>query len=152
MVFEHTGNMFQMAPMGALVGIPVNTVGVAGKGLALHMKQRYPEAHEQYKQACRRGRIAGGELLVVDVIAYKLAMLPTKYNWVNPSEPGLIDQTLYRLVEYMRANSIEEAHIPRLGCGVATGMLDYEEDVSPIIQFHFGSDEQKEAIHVYNFV
>lgn len=150
MIFERSGNMFEQAPIGALIGMPVNTVGVAGKGLALHMKLRYPDAHQVYKNACRRGKIATGDLIVADCIVFKLAMLPTKYNWVNPSDTGLIDSTLSRLLDYMRQHKIEEVYIPHLGCGIGTGMLDYQQDVRPLIVKHFGGEEQKEAIYVYS--
>lgn len=151
MLFERSGDMFQQAPFGALIGIPVNTIGVAGKGLALHMKKRYPEAHKVYLRACRDGPILDGELVVVDMVHFKLAMMPTKYNWTEPSSPDLIDETMNRLYEYMLAHEIEECHIPRLGCGIATGMLDYESEVKPILVHYFAEDEeQTQALYVYD--
>lgn len=152
MIIEINGNMFNHAPMGALVGIPVNTVGVAGRGLALYMKQRFPEAKDQYVKACRKGKIDHGELVVCDVVSYKLAMLPTKYSWTNPSDPQLIDRTVQRLLNYMIENDIQEAHIPRIGCGIGTGMLDFQTDVKPILEHYFGKDEeQKEALYIYHW-
>ena len=31
---------------------PVNTVGVMGKGLALHLKNKYPNMFNKYRYAC----------------------------------------------------------------------------------------------------
>lgn len=149
MLLDVKGDMFKRAPKGALVGIPVNTVGVGGKGLACLMKLRWPEAYKKYCKDCRRGRIASGELCVYDVGDYRLAMLPTKYYWGNPSDKGLITITAKRLLTYMEGTFEEDCYIPQLGCGDKTGTLDYEVDVRPILDEVFG--EVGETIHVFDW-
>ena len=44
----------------------VNTVGVMGKGIALHFKQAVPHNFAVYAEACRRGELQPGHLLVVE--------------------------------------------------------------------------------------
>jgi len=37
---------------------PVNTEGVMGAGLALQIKEAYPESYAEYRKACMRGDLA----------------------------------------------------------------------------------------------
>lgn len=146
MINDIVGSLFD-APRGSLIGIPVNTVGVAGKGLALYMKKRWPNTKDIYDKACRRGTIATGTLIVNDEEEFKVALLPTKYDWRNPSDPKLIEVTLLRLREYMERNAIDECHIPRIGCGETTGMLSYKTVVRPLIVKTFVDTEL--TVNVY---
>lgn len=150
MLLDINGDLLRNTPKGSLLGIPVNTVAVGGKGLARYMKVRWPEAYKKYCKDCRRGRIATGDLCVYDVGDYKLAMLPTKYHWGNPSELGLITITAVRLLKYMEDNLETDCYVPRLGCGEKTGMLDYHTDVRPILieVFNDGIDE---VLNVFNW-
>ena len=43
----------------------VNTVGVMGKGIALHFKEAFPSNFSVYAGACKRGELAPGKMLVV---------------------------------------------------------------------------------------
>jgi len=151
MLVDIKGDMLKLAPKGSLVGIPVNTVGVAGKGLACYMRERWKKAHEHYVKACRRGRIATGELVTYEVDAFTLAFLPTKYHWPDPSVPDLIKVTLARLDKYMEQNLITECHIPRIGCGETTGTLDYRTEVRPLIEARFGDNNVTDTLYVYDW-
>ena len=145
MMVEVSGDMLKSSkPVGSLIVVPVNTVGVAGKGLACWMRMRFPEAYEAYAKACRRGKMDVGEMLVYDAVIYKLAMFPTKFYWGNVSDLGLIRRSAMRLLEYMWDHDIDVVHAPPVGCGNRTGMLDWETDVKPIIDsvFHPGCGKE----------
>ena len=43
----------------------LNTVGVMGKGIALHFKELFPYNFTVYAEACKRGELAPGIMLVV---------------------------------------------------------------------------------------
>lgn len=43
----------------------VNTVGVMGKGIALQFKNLYPTNYKVYKEACKKGELIVGKILVV---------------------------------------------------------------------------------------
>lgn len=135
--------------VGPLIVVPVNKVGVAGRGLALWMRMRFQEAYERYEKHCRRGNIALGELKVYDAVTYKLAFFPTKHYWNNDSDPALIRQSVRRLFEYMEDNDIREAHAPQFGCGQHTGRLDWYRDVRPIVEEYFTSGCGY-TLHVYS--
>lgn len=146
---EITGNMLKLAPQGDIIAIPVNTVGVAGRGLALYMRNHFPETYQRYTRACRKGTIDKGELLVTCENNWWIAAIPTKYRWQNPSVPELIDESLQRLKDYMEKHALAVCHLPELGCGKATGQLSYERDVRPLIEKHFGQSDL--VANVYRF-
>lgn len=59
--FVH-GDILQ-AETDALVNT-VNTVGVMGKGVALQFKRRFPDNFAFYREACERGEVQPGKMLV----------------------------------------------------------------------------------------
>ena len=150
MIIDINGSMFKLAPAGSLVGIPVNTVGVTGKGLAKYMEVRWPEARSHYWRECKRGRMSVGELKTFVTDDYHLAFVPTKFYWGNPSTVVQINDSLARLSDYMTVNGIKECHISELGCGKQTGMLDYRRDVLPLMLRYF-SDSHPLTAYVYHW-
>ena len=62
MIQYTSGSLFD-AQTDAIVN-PVNCVGIAGKGLALEFKKRYPEWFYQYRENCKEGCIKPGMVCV----------------------------------------------------------------------------------------
>lgn len=115
----------------------VNCVGVAGKGVALEFKKRYPEMYRDYKHDCKAGFIETGKTWwwITDDNRY-IVCFPTKQHWRDPSklewiESGLIDFAYFLNIDAPwnpdRYNSIA---IPKLGCG--NGGLSWN-DVHPLM-------------------
>lgn len=50
----------------------VNTVGIMGKGLALQIKQKYPDCLKDYEEACRDKRLKPGSVLITYLVKKKL--------------------------------------------------------------------------------
>jgi O-acetyl-ADP-ribose deacetylase (regulator of RNase III) len=99
MVTYKTGNLLD-APVEALVNT-VNTVGVMGKGIALQIKNAFPENYKVYNDAVKEGKIKLGEVLVVSVnstnsIKY-IFNFPTKAHWRYPSKISWIKSGLQDL-------------------------------------------------------
>lgn len=126
------GNLLK-ANADALVNT-VNTVGVAGKGIALQFRTAFPENHRAYVAACKRGEVVPGRVHVFEtgqlVGAKYIINFPTKRHWRARSrladiETGLAD--LRRVIQELRIRSIA---LPPLGCG--NGGLDWT-DVAPRI-------------------
>jgi len=57
-----TGNLLA-APAEALVNT-VNEVGVMGKGIALMFREAFPRNAQAYEEACERGEVTVGRVLV----------------------------------------------------------------------------------------
>lgn len=131
---DSTGDIFE-SPAEALVN-PVNCVGVAGKGLALAFKQRFPVGHEHYKRACEAGSLCIGKVLMYLLSLdskkpLEVIYFPTKDHWKDPSRIEFIVAGLIDLRKLLKVNDIASVAIPALGCGL--GGLDWE-DARPVIK------------------
>lgn len=118
--------------------IPVNCVGVMGKGLALQTAQRYPQVLAPYRQMCRDGILVPGRPQVISVSeTQNLVMFPTKEHWRNASRIEWICEGFQCL--YIQGS----VAIPRLGCGL--GGLSWEGQVLPVVRHWIQSHPEIEA-------
>ena len=103
--------------------VPVNTVGVMGKGLALQVARRHPSILTIYKHALRSNRLRIGKVYVV---SHPLMILfPTKADWHNPSKLEYIQEGLVSLAEEIAKWDLRSIAVPALGCGL--GGLDWHQ-------------------------
>jgi O-acetyl-ADP-ribose deacetylase (regulator of RNase III) len=116
----------------------VNTHGVMGRGLALQIKNAFPDVFAEYARACKQGAIAVGRMHVVHrsnpprfVINF-----PTKAHWRQPSKLAYVESGLADLVTRIRTLDLRSIAVPPLGCGL--GGLDWNE-VRPRIVEALGS-------------
>jgi len=132
MIHYQTGDLFA-ADVEALVN-PVNTKGVAGKGLALQFKKAFPDNFEVYAHECRNGEVICGSVFIVNrgvtAIPPWIINFPTKDHWRQPSKLAYIEGGLTHLVVKVRRLNIHSIAIPALGCG--EGGLNWA-DVEPLI-------------------
>ncbi len=147
MITFKTGDILK-ADSDALVN-PVNCVGVMGRGLALQFKKAWPENFEAYAEACRRGDLQPGRLLVFEVNRLTppryIINFPTKRHWRDPSHMEDIESGLSALIEEIRARGIPSVAIPALGAGL--GGLAWA-DVRPRIE-HSMEDLQEVSVTVF---
>jgi O-acetyl-ADP-ribose deacetylase (regulator of RNase III) len=133
MITFKAGNLLD-APAEALVNT-VNTVGVMGKGIALQFKKAFPHNFKRYREACSKGELTTGKLLVVKdsnlPTGEKLIInFPTKQHWKMPSKHEYIASGLIALVKFLKENPVKSIALPALGCG--NGGLDWMA-VKPMI-------------------
>jgi O-acetyl-ADP-ribose deacetylase (regulator of RNase III) len=128
---------------------PVNTVGVMGAGLALKLKEAYPDVFDRYmsllvSKTLKTGSpviidvddqidLSGGFLLKGQVIDRKMCLFPTKEDWRNSSKPEYIDYGLLELCRKYSDVEYQGIAIPALGCGL--GGLEWRL-VKSIIKHH----------------
>ena len=119
------------ADVDALVNT-VNTVGVMGKGLALQIKQAFPDAFAAYARACEAGEVRVGRMHVVPRLAPPRFIInfPTKQHWRQSSQLAYVRDGLRDLIEQLHALGITSVAVPPLGCGL--GGLAWS-DVRPLI-------------------
>jgi O-acetyl-ADP-ribose deacetylase (regulator of RNase III) len=116
--------------------IPINTVGVMGKGLALDLKKKYPAAFDIYSMLCRHKQLEVGKPSIISLSNHKgsIVLFPTKDNWRNPSQLSWIKEGLVFLAaspaHTQWRKQTRNIHIPKLGCGL--GGLEWA-DVRPLI-------------------
>lgn len=123
-----------------------NARGSMGKGIALHIKKRFPSAFEIYEKAHREGGLrlgsityveVGSELFIVNAI--------TQDRWHHPDPTvRLADydaiENAFRLVRELAVAKTLPVHFPLIGCGLARGNWD---DVAPRIERALGPDVEK---------
>ena len=98
--------------------IPVNIVGIMGKGLALQFKQKHPDIFETYKDRCASGKLHIGNITIIK----NYVMFPTKQHWSQDSTKEIITASLKALKELLfiievKLNKLPDVYIPRIGCG-----------------------------------
>jgi O-acetyl-ADP-ribose deacetylase (regulator of RNase III) len=99
--------------------VPVNTVGVMGKGLALQVKLRYPDVHAEYQRACRQGLLAMGKPYLYKPKADRWFLLfPTKRHWREGADLAGIEEGLRWLLANYKALGITSLAVPALGAGL----------------------------------
>ncbi|MCK9874374.1 macro domain-containing protein [Frankia sp. Ag45/Mut15] len=131
MIIEASGNLLE-AEAEALVNT-VNTVGVAGKGIALQFRQAFPENFKEYQRAARHGEVTPGRMLVhitEQLHPRYIINFPTKRHWRERSRTADIRDGLQDLVKVLVKYKIKSVAIPPLGCG--NGGLDWN-DVRPLV-------------------
>lgn len=109
--------------------VPINTQGIAGKGLALYFKQKYPRWYIQYKEACKSGEINSKKYHLHSTATETIVSLPTK---ISPYDDSCIDLILEGLKafehDYDKTEGfhwITRLRLPAVGCGC--GNLSWEE-------------------------
>lgn len=137
MIRYTTGNLLE-AEAEALVNT-VNTVGVMGKGIALQFAERYKANLKRYKEACEKGELVVGQLLVTtdaDMNEERTIInFPTKKDWKHRSSYTYIEDGLKALSTLIKERNIKSIALPPLGCG--NGGLIWEK-VKPMIEQHLG--------------
>ena len=116
--------------------IPVNTMGIAGAGLAREWKIQYPDEHHLYGIVCKDKRFSIGEVLPVISAPSRLFLcFPTKIIPQKRSELMWIEDGLSDLRQLIPTLWIKSLALPALGCGL--GGLPWR-DVKPLIEKHLG--------------
>jgi len=137
-----TGNLLE-SKAEALVN-PVNIIGVAGAGLALAFKKRFPGNHQAYVQACIVGKLKPGVVFCHFEQEKWIMNFPTKVHWKNPSRIGYITEGLPNLIIQLERRNIKSVAIPAIGCGL--GGLKWSA-VKPAIENAFKSSDIE--VHLY---
>lgn len=129
MIHYTTGNIFN-EPEGVVIVIPVNTVGVMGKGLALQAKNLYPDVWHDYKyltSSQSNKDFTPGDVVSASDEAFLL--FATKEHWRNPSRLEWIDKGL-KIISNLSPTYYPMIAIPPIGCGL--GGLNWD-DVNQMI-------------------
>lgn len=99
----------------------VNELGVMGKGLALQVREAFPESAAEYVRASRRGDVHVGRMCVTRADGLEeprwIVHFPTKKHWRDPSRLEWVRDGLDDLVRVVRDLGIRSIAIPPLGCG-----------------------------------
>lgn len=127
-----------------VIVIPVNCVGVMGKGLALEARNRFdPEIAQLYNFECSGGLRPGDAKQLNGGYVYIVA---TKEHWRDPSRLSWVNTCLGNLVHQIDLHQLDSIAVPQLGCGC--GGLDWAE-VEPLIHKHLGGLDCNVEVWIY---
>ncbi|MDE0456107.1 MAG: macro domain-containing protein [Chromatiales bacterium] len=109
--------------------VPVNLVGVMGRGLALAARNRWSGISAAYAAALASRRLRGprvgpNEREPATAVAWPaptqqvVILAPTKQHWRAPSPPELVRDAVQALVPTARAARRRSLNVPPLGCGL----------------------------------
>ena len=125
----------------------VNCVGIMGRGIALQVKNAFPDNFKAYQRACRRQEVVPGRMFVFETGTMTnsrfIINFPTKRHWRGKSRIGDIELGLEALAQVIREQEISSVAIPPLGSGL--GGLNWN-DVRPRIQAALGDLEGVEVL------
>lgn len=120
-MIEYTEGDILQADAEALVNT-VNCVGVMGRGIALQFKNAYPANFLQYKNACNRGDVVPGKMLIHQTGTLTnpkyIINFPTKRHWKGKSRIEDIESGLDALVKDLKELNITSIAVPPLGSGL----------------------------------
>lgn len=116
-----TGNMFDRE--ADCYVIPVNCVGVMGKGLAKEAKERFPDLDAEYQAMLRSGDLYIGHPCLVRAHRQDFLLFPTEWHWREPSRIEWIQDGLNIASDDFWDNSHGVIAMSKLGCGL--GGLDW---------------------------
>jgi O-acetyl-ADP-ribose deacetylase (regulator of RNase III) len=126
----------------------VNTVGVMGKGLALKMKDKYPEMYIDYKKKCEANELKIGKLhyyFYEKPVKKIIINFPTKKDWRSKSKIEDIRMGLIYFAKNYQNLGIQSVAFPPLGCG--NGGLNWK-DVKKEMEKYLG-DLKNIEINIY---
>ena len=87
---------------------PINCVGVMSKGIALEMKNKYPEMFLKYKELCDKNLLDIGKLWLYKISEEKQILnFPTKKDWKDLSHYKYILNLRYHFY-LLTYNNIQE--------------------------------------------
>lgn len=126
MIRHLQGNLLA-ADVEALVNA-VNCVGVVGKGIAIKVREAFPETDECYGEACHCGEVVPGRMWVVPTVGIMpprcIIQFPSKRHGREPSRLEDVALGLAAWAKVTRELRIRSLAVPALGCG--NGGLDWE--------------------------
>ncbi len=118
------------SPAQTLV-VPVNCVGVMGKGLALAFRRAYPDLPPAYQAACRRGDLRPGQPWLYRGSRRWILCFPTKRHWRDPARLDDIAAGLAAFARLTAHTDFRSVAFPALGCGA--GGLSWPDAVRPLM-------------------
>jgi O-acetyl-ADP-ribose deacetylase (regulator of RNase III) len=125
----------------------VNCVGIMGRGIALQVKNAFPNNFKVYQSACRHQQVVPGRMFVFETGTITnpryIINFPTKRHWRGKSRIGDIELGLKALAQVIRERRISSVAVPPLGSGLG-GLI--WTDVRPRIEAALGNLEGVDVI------
>ncbi len=123
--------------------VPVNTVGIAGKGLAAAAKEAFPKWYIDYRTFCQAHALRPGDVLLHQREVSdnpRILSFASKDHWRNPTRIEWVERGLRDLAKMMQRAQPASVAVPAVGCGC--GLLPWVK-VRPLI--HAAAEQMSAA-------
>ena len=149
MITYKTGDIFK-EKTEAIVN-PVNCVGVAGAGLALKFRKKYPNYYLAYRDVCMKGKLTVGNIFMYKLEGNRpfpkyILSVPTKRHYSDKSILTDIEIGIFGICKMIEKYNIHSISIPALGCGL--GGLNWN-DVRAVMEDRFRKQQEYKRIVIF---
>lgn len=144
MIKEVNGDILLSGAQAIVHGVAPNDH--FSNGLALSLREEYPEMYRDFRQYCHKQHPKPGAAWVwrngSRAIINLMTQEPAKTEQTNPGKASVVhvNHALRELAKLVEQNNLESVALPRLATGV--GGLDWEE-VRSLIYHHLEAIEAK---------
>ncbi|MFG6082897.1 macro domain-containing protein [Paracoccus litorisediminis] len=124
MSIEYVSGDIAQSDAGIIVNT-VNCVGVMGKGVALAVKNAFPEIFPRYAEACKAGKLHPGGIMMLGTRDGRIvANLASKKHWRDPSQRQWAGGSLFFLNYWLDKKDIAPCRIAMPLPGAGLGGID----------------------------
>lgn len=117
-VIEIEGDLFEHVSEGDAIAHGVNCRGFMGSGIALPIKNMFPENFLAYNELCRRGELLPGFVLPVIENGIIVLNMATQYELGPDAQYDYVDEAAQNLYAYCTMNAVKIVKMPKIGCGI----------------------------------
>lgn len=128
------------------IGHGCNLKGTMGKGIALTMRNEYPEMYKIYKSLCVNNRLCGGMNYIHQAWNKIIVNMITQDGYYNAKMEYIESCCLKIINNDYNINSIA---LPKIGCGL--GRLKWE-DVSQLLKDIFSDNKSFICVIYENYI
>ena len=126
MLIHKTGNIFTSEQTA--IGHGVNCKGVMGSGIAVTVKNLFPEVYEVYKQYCERVGLHGGDLLALPTRDGRVILnLASQEKTGGNAKYDFLEDSVMEAFSYCQRNKIGGFALPQIGSHI--GGLEWDKSL-----------------------
>ena len=109
-----------------------NCAGAMGRGIAVEFKRRWPDMFRAYRDACKVGTFAPGDVFPWSAAGGRwIYNLGTQKSWRSPATVPAIQQSVTAMAAHAARNGVRSVAMPRVGAGL--GGLGWDT-VEPVLR------------------
>ena len=124
-VVEIQGNLFDHVSEGDAIAHGVNCRGFMGSGIALPIKNMFPENFLAYNELCRRGELQPGFILPHIENGIMVINMATQFEMGPDATYEWVDAAALNLYAYCQTTGVSTVKMPKIGCGI--GGLEWDQ-------------------------
>jgi O-acetyl-ADP-ribose deacetylase (regulator of RNase III) len=144
-LIEIEGDLFKNTFQGDTIAHGVNCLGLMGAGVAVPIKNMFPNNYLTYKEMCFQRVLTPGSILPVVDNGVTVVNMATQFQVGANATYEYIDESASNLYSFAHRNNVPVVKLPKIGCGI--GGLKWEV-VSKLLKEQGGDDVTLEVYYL----